>query len=80
MIDINQQEVLNASLSLPAHQRAELAEQLWESLDDGRQEEVNEAWAIELQRRWDDYKSGRATVVDGPITMSELKRNYGIEE
>lgn len=51
MVSSNQQNVFDAALGLSESQRAELAEQLWQSLDSASQEPIADAWVIELRRR-----------------------------
>ena len=46
----NVQKVLEQAMALPAEDRAELAAQLLATLDD-REDEVESAWAAEIQRR-----------------------------
>lgn len=80
MIDVNPQDVFDAALALPESKRAELAERLWSSLEAAPQNEVHAAWAEELHRRLEEYRSGEARLLDGPETMAELKRRYGVDE
>lgn len=58
MVSSSQQNVFDAALELPEQQRAELAERLWKSLDGASQEQIADAWAVELRRRWDELESG----------------------
>ena len=74
MIDVNAQDVFDAALALSESKRAELAERLWTSLEEASQNEVHEAWAEELHKRLEEYRSGEARILDGPETMAELKR------
>ncbi len=45
-------------LRLPTHDRAELAYCLIRSLDDADAEDVQAAWEVELERRWQEMESG----------------------
>jgi len=64
-------EVTEAALTLPGHQRAVLANTLLESLDDTVDDptEVNAAWTSEIGSRLDDLISGR---VRG-VSLEEMK-------
>lgn len=50
-----------ARLSVP--DRAELAGLLLESIDEPRDEGVEEAWAAEIERRMADYRAGRVKTI-----------------
>ena len=54
------------ALSLPEHERARIAARLLESLDDGTQEDVDAAWAAEIEKRC-------AAVDDGSLATSDWK-------
>ena len=47
-------DILKAALSLPDDERERLADELWASLDGGGPEDVEAAWAVEVERRLDD--------------------------
>jgi putative addiction module component (TIGR02574 family) len=46
--------ILDQALALPAKKREALAEKLWQSLDEGTQEEIQQAWAEEIGRGLDE--------------------------
>lgn len=52
------QKVLEDALSLPPSERADLAATLLESLDEGEDEGVEEAWAQEIGQRVQQVASG----------------------
>lgn len=56
-------EVLRHALSLDAHDRAILAEQLLASLDDLTEEEVEQLWAETSKRRRREFDAGRAKAI-----------------
>jgi putative addiction module component (TIGR02574 family) len=54
-------EILDQALKLPGEQRAELAQQLLESLEGAEfAPDVADAWQVELQRRLDTIRAGTA--------------------
>lgn len=59
------------ALALPAVQRADLAHRLIASLDETIDENVEEAWNIEIQKRLVDIDAGRAKM----IPADEVFRN-----
>jgi putative addiction module component (TIGR02574 family) len=61
------QDVLAAALRLPVEARAALAAELIHSLDQAEiAEEVEDAWAEEIQRRLADVDAGTVTPVPWP--------------
>ncbi|HYJ88804.1 MAG TPA: addiction module protein [Pyrinomonadaceae bacterium] len=52
--------ILDTALALPPNERAWLASELIASLDEGKDPDVEAAWASEIQRRIDEVESGEA--------------------
>lgn len=69
----NSKSVLDAALSLPPDDRAELAEQLMLSLDEKYQAELEAAWNAEIQRRLDDIDQGKVQLIPGDEAMRMLR-------
>jgi len=70
-------EITNAALTMPDHERAALAAILLDSLEDhtDRQADINSAWTSEIHSRVDDIVSGRVQTlsrdqVDASIAAS----------
>lgn len=57
------QKVLQEALKLPPDERADLAATLIDSLDEREEEAVNEAWALEVQRRVREVETGAVKTV-----------------
>ena len=66
------EEVANAALALPPDARALLAEDLIASLE-ASQEEIDEAWRVEIERRIKEIKDGKVKLIPGEQVMSELR-------
>ena len=60
-------------LELPLTARAELASQLLESLDDLSEEESEQLWAQEAERRYAEYKAGRIEAVPAEEVFERLR-------
>jgi putative addiction module component (TIGR02574 family) len=60
-------------LELPITARAELAGQLLESLDDLSEEETDQLWAVEAERRFDEYKAGRIEALPTEEVFARLR-------
>lgn len=63
-------ELLKKALNLSAAERAELADSLIESLDQGEDESAEAAWNVEILRRLEDLESGRVK----PVSLAEARR------
>ena len=57
------QALLDAALQLPDADRGELANKLYDSLDDTSTLIDEDDWGDELKRRIDDYRSGKSVPV-----------------
>ena len=57
-------KILQDVLALPENERAELAVRLIESLDNGADAGVDEAWAAEIERRCAALDAGEAVTSD----------------
>jgi putative addiction module component (TIGR02574 family) len=66
------EEVANAALTLPAEDRAMLADDLVASLE-ASQAEIDEAWRIEIERRIKEIKEGKVQLIPGEQVMSDLR-------
>lgn len=69
----NTAKIVTDALSLPPRTRAKLADKLLKSLDEPRQEEVNNLWADEAEDRIDAYEKGEIKVVPGRQVFGNLR-------
>ncbi|HET7275246.1 MAG TPA: addiction module protein [Longimicrobiaceae bacterium] len=67
----NPQQIESAALELPLHERARLTERLIASLD--RDVSVEDAWAIEIERRVEAYRDGTLAALDGDAVIAEAR-------
>ena len=68
-------EILEAqALELAPSDRARLIERLIASLD--ADPEVEDAWALEVERRNAEIESGAVTLLSGPETLAKLKTEF----
>ena len=72
-------EISQSALGLPAHERALLLDQLFDSIDSEidkeRRGEIEKAWAKESERRVDAIDRGELKAIDGPQTLAKLRRS-----
>jgi len=69
-------EVITAALALPPAVRAELAEELLNSLEDQEQQAIDTAWADEAERRIDQLDNGAATLLPGDQVIAKLRNRF----
>lgn len=67
---ITAKDMLDGALRLPASDRAELAERLLESLDEGCDVDTQEAWSDEIAQRLAELDSGAVKT----IPWAEVRR------
>ena len=69
-MDKSSLSILDQALRLPPNERAEVAEQLIQSLDPQADSEVEQAWQQEIQQRLSEITSG----VEKTIPWEEVQR------
>jgi len=70
----NAEQLLDEALLLPEDKRAELAARLIESLDGETDDDVDGAWAEEIERRCAALDSGQAVTSDWETVRDRLER------
>jgi putative addiction module component (TIGR02574 family) len=70
----NSEELFSQALSLPDHERAELAALLLESLDEQTEADVDQAWADEIERRCAAVDAGEAVTTDWETFRQRVER------
>jgi putative addiction module component (TIGR02574 family) len=68
-------KLLADALGLPQRDRAEIATKLLESLDEEQDENVDEAWAREIERRCAALDSGEAVTSDWNDFRARIERD-----
>src|SRR5688500_18051394 len=74
-------EILEAALTLPPKERTELAEELWESMDEpsaanGSAPEISAAWREEISRRSAAYLRGEIEGIPWKQVREEVRRKF----
>jgi len=69
----NAQKVLEDAMTLAPNDRADLAAQLLASLDE-REEDVEAAWAVEIQRRAAEARRNPDDDEDWRVVLDEIQR------
>ncbi|MCX6640273.1 MAG: addiction module protein [bacterium] len=67
-------ELEEDALSLPIPERAQLIERLLPTLNIGQDEDVEENWLAEAERRYQEYRSGK---VNGKPADQVFENAYG---
>ena len=71
----NQSSLEDQIARLPDRERARLALRLLESLEVGRDEEVDELWLDEAERRLTRYDAGESKAVDADDAVADIERH-----
>lgn len=66
-------DIVAEALDLPLGARAELAGQLLDSLDELSEEENDQLWAVEAERRFADYKAGIIEAMPAEEVLAGLR-------
>ena len=66
-------DIAAEALDLPITARAELATRLLDSLDDLSEEENDQLWAREAERRYSEYKAGNIKSVPADEVFARLR-------
>jgi putative addiction module component (TIGR02574 family) len=67
-------QILAEALTLSQKQRAILADDLWFSLNEMTQEQIDRAWFKELKRRWGQYERGEVKALPMDQVMHEARQ------
>ena len=68
------EKVEQDALSLPPEQRAFLADRLLSSLGGEALSDVDDAWVVEAERRYREYKEGKRTPIPATDVFGEADR------
>ncbi|MEE8586543.1 MAG: addiction module protein [Acidobacteriota bacterium] len=71
------EEILHKALGLDTTERATVAALLLDSLETEPDEEVEAAWAAEIQRRAEELESGKVKGIPWEEVRDRLKRGLG---
>jgi putative addiction module component (TIGR02574 family) len=69
-------KIVDNVLLLPTHERAALANILISSLDGESQRDVEDAWAVELEKRIHDIRSGNVKGIPAAEVLAKLREKY----
>jgi len=67
---------MEEALLLPREDRAELVEQLLQSLNIPTQEEIDRLWIEEAEKRVREYEEGKIKSLDGEQVLREIRNKY----
>ena len=70
-------EIERDALTLSDHERSKLAQHLLETLDKDEDEEVEEIWLAEAEKRYEEYRKGNIKGVMAEQAFSEARSRLG---
>jgi putative addiction module component (TIGR02574 family) len=68
------QQIEIEALALPPKKRAQLADKLWESLDDTTRPFLDEEWKAEIRRRCAEIDEGTVKLIPGDQAIREARK------
>lgn len=74
------EKITSQILSLPAERRAELAEILIQSLDEKEDNDIKSAWLLEIHRRDQEIRSGKAVCKPADQVLREAREQLRCTE
>jgi putative addiction module component (TIGR02574 family) len=69
------EELYEEAANLTAEDRAELAGLLLQSIEDRADDDVEQAWAAEIERRMTDFRAGRVKTIAWADVRAKLHRS-----
>ncbi len=78
-MSLTKDELFTQAMSLPPAERDALADMLWRSNSPNERDEVDAAWAEEVERRIDDELSGRSKAVPFKEATVQLRNRLGLK-
>ena len=70
-------EIQEELSGLPASDRAKLALALVESLEPEEEGDIAEAWRVEAERRYEQYRRGEIQAIPGEQVFANVRRRLG---
>lgn len=64
-------------MALPLEERGWLAEQLWDRARTAEEQEIDQAWITEAERRLAETDAGIGELIPGEDVIRELRAKYG---
>jgi putative addiction module component (TIGR02574 family) len=74
---VSREKLFQDRLQLEQHDRAELAKLLIDSLDSATEQDVEEAWAREIDRRTAELDAGTAEIIPWETVRARLRASRG---
>jgi putative addiction module component (TIGR02574 family) len=71
-----QKDIAAEALRLPIKERAELASRLLDSLDELSEEESDQLWVEEAERRYADYQAGEIEAIPADEVFARLRARH----
>jgi putative addiction module component (TIGR02574 family) len=71
------EQVLQAAMTLPENERAEVANCLWESVEGFVTPEIEAAWQAEIAERIRAVDAGEVELIPAEEVFNRLKAKYG---
>jgi putative addiction module component (TIGR02574 family) len=76
-LEATPEQLLEQALRLPIQQRIELAEALFDSVDEEDPAALEAAWAEEIKQRIEEIQNGTVETIPAEEVMAEMRARFG---
>jgi putative addiction module component (TIGR02574 family) len=76
-LEATPEQLLERALRLPIQQRIELAEALFDSVDEEDPAALEAAWGEEIQQRIEEIRNGTVETIPADEVMAEMRARFG---
>jgi putative addiction module component (TIGR02574 family) len=73
-MSLTRDQIFAAAVHLPPKERARLIEQLLDSIAPVDQAQIDAAWALEIERRLDEYEAGKTLAIPAEEVFRSLDK------
>jgi putative addiction module component (TIGR02574 family) len=70
-------KIYEQALNLPVEDRVSLIDKLLESINFSLKKDVEEAWIEEVEKRYNDFKSGKTKLIPGEEVFEKIRKRFG---
>ncbi len=70
------EKIYEQALDLPMEDRMELIDKLLINANLPTQQEINDAWSKEIERRIKDIENGNAELIPGKVVFERINKKY----
>ncbi len=70
------EKIYEQALDLPIDDRLALIDKLLKSSNLSSQEEIDQAWSKEIERRFQNLETGKSKLIPGEVVFEKIKKRF----